>query len=117
MKQQIPLGPEGFARVFPVSRETLQRLAAYADLLTRWSARINLVGRTTLDDPWRRHVWDAAQLLPLIPAKTRCLVDLGLCQEGAEAEAHGRVEHGFGNAHGLKDRGGQQRAARTGRPG
>jgi 16S rRNA (guanine527-N7)-methyltransferase len=57
------LGPEGFAERFPVSRETLSRLEAYADLLIRWSARINLVGRDTLADLWRRHIIDSAQLV------------------------------------------------------
>jgi len=28
-------------------------------------------------DVWRRHVWDSAQLAPLIPPDTRSLVDLG----------------------------------------
>jgi 16S rRNA (guanine527-N7)-methyltransferase len=71
------LGPEGFAELVPVSRETLARLEAYADLLTRWSARINLVGRDTLPDLWRRHILDSAQLHPLIPSATRSLVDFG----------------------------------------
>jgi 16S rRNA (guanine527-N7)-methyltransferase len=74
---EAPLGPEGLARIFPVSRETLSRLAAYADLLTRWSARINLVGRDTLGDLWRRHILDSAQLYPLVPAPARNLIDLG----------------------------------------
>jgi 16S rRNA (guanine527-N7)-methyltransferase len=72
-----PLGAEGFADEFPVSRETLARLGAYVALLERWSGRINLVGRDTLADPWRRHVLDSAQLLPLIPAGAGSLIDLG----------------------------------------
>ena len=72
-----PLGPEGFAAAVPVSRETLARLEAYAALLVLWSARINLVGRETLADPWRRHILDSAQLEPLIPKGARSLVDLG----------------------------------------
>jgi 16S rRNA (guanine527-N7)-methyltransferase len=72
-----PLGPEGFARLCPVSRETLARLTAYAELLCRWSGHINLVGRGTLEDPWRRHFLDSAQLYPLLPAGTRSLIDLG----------------------------------------
>ncbi|HVH76305.1 MAG TPA: 16S rRNA (guanine(527)-N(7))-methyltransferase RsmG [Stellaceae bacterium] len=71
------MGPEGFARLCPVSRETLAQLAAYAELLYRWSGHINLVGRGTLDDPWRRHFLDSAQLYPLVPAGTRALLDLG----------------------------------------
>ena len=55
----------------------MARLEAYAELLKRWSGRINLVSRNTLGDLWRRHFLDSAQLLPFIPDKTRRLVDLG----------------------------------------
>src|SRR5258706_2793802 len=72
-----PLGPGGFAELVPVSRETLARLEDYADLLTRWSARINLVGRDTLADLWRRHILDSAQLHRFIPSSARSLIDLG----------------------------------------
>jgi 16S rRNA (guanine527-N7)-methyltransferase len=72
-----PLGPEGFAELVPVSRETLGRLEAYAELLTRWSARINLVGRDTLPDLWRRHILDSAQLHRFIPSSAQNLIDLG----------------------------------------
>jgi 16S rRNA (guanine527-N7)-methyltransferase len=72
-----PLSPAEFAAQTGVSRETLQRLEAYAALLEKWSERINLVGRSTLADPWRRHFLDSAQLLPLIPHGARSLVDLG----------------------------------------
>jgi len=72
-----PLGAEGFAAATGVSRETMERLDAYAKLLVTWSARINLVGRATLNDLWRRHFLDSAQLLPLIPAGTQNLADLG----------------------------------------
>ena len=60
-----------------VSRETLQRLATYAALLEKWQAKINLVGPATLPDLWRRHFLDSAQLLPLLPAATGTLADLG----------------------------------------
>jgi 16S rRNA (guanine527-N7)-methyltransferase len=72
-----PLGAEGFADLVPVSRETLARLEAYAELLIRWSARINLVGRDTLPDLWRRHILDSAQLHPFIPSSAQSLIDLG----------------------------------------
>jgi 16S rRNA (guanine527-N7)-methyltransferase len=77
VSEEEPLGPKGFAAATGVSRETLQRFEAYAALLLAWSARINLVSRTTLQDLWRRHVLDSAQLFPLIPAGTRSLIDLG----------------------------------------
>ncbi len=72
-----PLGPQGFAALVPVSRETLARLEAYVELLGRWSARINIVGRDSLADPWRRHILNSAQLLPLLPDAARNLIDLG----------------------------------------
>jgi 16S rRNA (guanine527-N7)-methyltransferase len=77
VRLDTPLGPEGFAEIIPVSRETLSRLEAYAALLSRWSARINLVGRDTLTDLWRRHMLDSAQLRPLVSDSARDLIDLG----------------------------------------
>jgi len=75
--REAALGPEGFAELFPVSRETLSRLEAYTHLLIRWSARINLVGRDTLPDLWRRHILDSAQLRRMIPDSAQNLIDLG----------------------------------------
>ncbi|MFA5122846.1 16S rRNA (guanine(527)-N(7))-methyltransferase RsmG [Zavarzinia sp.] len=69
---------DDFAAGFPVSRETLERLAAYADLLVKWQSKINLVGPATLPDLWQRHFLDSAQLYPLLPEKRPLrLVDLG----------------------------------------
>lgn len=72
-----PLTPEAFQERTGVSRETLDRLRVYADLLVKWQARINLVGRSTLADLWRRHMLDSAQLHSLVPDEARVLVDLG----------------------------------------
>lgn len=69
--------PEAFQAATGVSRETLDRLAAYWALVEKWQPRVNLVGPSTLGDPWRRHMLDSAQLAPLIPAGTDRLVDLG----------------------------------------
>jgi 16S rRNA (guanine527-N7)-methyltransferase len=55
----------------------LGRFEAYADRLVKWQKAINLVGPRTLDDVWRRHFLDSAQLWALIPAGSRSLVDLG----------------------------------------
>ena len=67
----MPFGPEDFAAQTGVSRETLARLKAYADMLADWNARHNLVAKSTLPDLWQRHFWDSAQLAPLIPAEAR----------------------------------------------
>ncbi len=55
----------------------MARFQVYLGLLRRWQAAINLVGPATLDDPWRRHFWDSAQLLPHIPGSARSLLDFG----------------------------------------
>ena len=70
-------GPAEFAAQTNVSRETLARLKAYADLLNDWNARHNLVSARSLEEVWPRHFWDSAQLAPLIPPTAKTLVDLG----------------------------------------
>ena len=70
-------GPEEFRTQTDVSQETLARLKAYADMLADWNARHNLVAKSTLPDLWQRHMWDSAQLAPLIPENAKTLADLG----------------------------------------
>lgn len=70
-------GPLDLQVSLNVSRETLERLETYVALLQEWNARHNLVSRQSLDDVWRRHIYDSAQLLAFIPSDARSLVDLG----------------------------------------
>jgi len=70
-------GPADFAAQTGVSRETLAKLKAYADILADWNTRHNLVAKSTLPDLWRRHFWDSAQLAALVPDSATNLVDLG----------------------------------------
>ncbi|MGE5146640.1 MAG: 16S rRNA (guanine(527)-N(7))-methyltransferase RsmG [Candidatus Eiseniibacteriota bacterium] len=72
-----PLTPDDFQALTGVSRETLGRFQTYAGLIVKWQKAINLVGPKTLEDIWRRHFLDSAQLWSLIPAGARTLVDLG----------------------------------------
>jgi 16S rRNA (guanine527-N7)-methyltransferase len=73
----VTLTAQGFAHVTHVSRETMARLEDYVRLLASWNQRINLVGRNTIGDVWRRHILDSAQLMAHLPRGTRRLVDLG----------------------------------------
>lgn len=59
-----------------VSRETIERLKRYAAELSRWSKRINLIGLSTADAIWERHIADSWQLLTLYPDVDHW-VDLG----------------------------------------
>lgn len=72
-----PLSPENFASLTGVSRETLDRMARYVALLATWQAKINLVSNASLQDVWRRHILDAAQLYALIAGPDKKLVDIG----------------------------------------
>jgi 16S rRNA (guanine527-N7)-methyltransferase len=69
--------PEEFALQANVSQKTMVKLEAYADLLTDWNARHNLVSKNSLGDLWRRHFLDSAQLAPFIPPDAKNLADLG----------------------------------------
>ena len=60
-----------------VSRETLDRLQIYADLLKRWNPRINLVSKSTLPEVWTRHILDSTQIYDLVAHPVAHWVDLG----------------------------------------
>jgi 16S rRNA (guanine527-N7)-methyltransferase len=70
-------GPAEFQRDTGVSRETLDRLSAYADLLLTWNKRINLIGKSTTDELWWRHMLDSAQIYPFLPNPASTLADMG----------------------------------------
>ena len=69
--------PQALAAQFDVSRETMDRLAAYVALVEKWQKRVNLVSASTLPDIWARHIWDSAQLAPLVPPATSRILDVG----------------------------------------
>lgn len=60
-----------------VSRETSERLTEYLNLLTTWSAKINLVAPNTIGSAWERHIQDSLQLIDLRPAPGNQWLDLG----------------------------------------
>jgi 16S rRNA (guanine527-N7)-methyltransferase len=60
-----------------VSRESLERLEAYARLLIDWQKRINLVGPSTIESLWERHIADCVQLNPLVRGNGTMFADLG----------------------------------------
>ncbi|PCH98950.1 MAG: 16S rRNA (guanine(527)-N(7))-methyltransferase RsmG [Rhodobacteraceae bacterium] len=62
---------------YDVSRETLSDLERLVELLVKWNKAINLVGKSTLDQVWSRHILDSAQIWSQRPADLRTWVDLG----------------------------------------
>jgi 16S rRNA (guanine527-N7)-methyltransferase len=70
-------GAEAFAAATGVSHETLERVKLYVGLLEDWNSRHNLVSQASLAQVWHRHVYDSAQLAPLVPPEAKTLADLG----------------------------------------
>jgi 16S rRNA (guanine527-N7)-methyltransferase len=83
MKSQelaMQLSPEEFRELSGASNESLERLIVYVDLLKKWQKSINLVGKNSLLDIWRRHILDSAQLSKHIDSKTVTIADIGTFQ-------------------------------------
>lgn len=70
------IGRASFEQAFNVSRETMERLDRFVELLTRENETQNLVSSASLADVWNRHIADSAQLLRFALA-TGSWVDLG----------------------------------------
>jgi 16S rRNA (guanine527-N7)-methyltransferase len=60
-----------------VSRETFEKIEAYAALLKEEAQRQNLVSASTLDRLWDRHILDSAQLARFEPYPGASWVDVG----------------------------------------
>jgi len=60
-----------------VSRETFEKLEAYAALLRDENERQNLVSASTLERLWERHILDSAQLVRFEPLPGASWVDIG----------------------------------------
>jgi 16S rRNA (guanine527-N7)-methyltransferase len=60
-----------------VSRETEERLEAFVGFLNHEAQSQNLISASTMNSIWVRHIWDSAQLLPLLPEGEQDWIDLG----------------------------------------
>nr|WP_247653788.1 16S rRNA (guanine(527)-N(7))-methyltransferase RsmG [Labrenzia sp. PHM005] len=59
-----------------VSRETLERLQIYVDLVLKWQPAQNLIAPSTIPDIWSRHIADSLQTQWSYP-EARTWVDIG----------------------------------------
>lgn len=59
-----------------VSHETIAELEKFSDLVTKWTAKINLISKNDATDIWNRHIIDSTQIFSLAP-KTGHWVDMG----------------------------------------
>ncbi|MDJ0827113.1 MAG: 16S rRNA (guanine(527)-N(7))-methyltransferase RsmG [Rhodobacter sp.] len=60
-----------------VSRETLDRLQVFSDLIRKWNQTINLIASSTLDQIWSRHIADSAAVFHAARVTDGSWVDLG----------------------------------------
>jgi 16S rRNA (guanine527-N7)-methyltransferase len=60
-----------------VSRETRGQLERYVALLLDENDRQNLIGRSTTDEIWERHIADSAQLVRFAPRADSSWLDIG----------------------------------------
>ncbi len=66
----LPCGPN-------VSRETVERLELFEELVARWTTKINLISKATSGDIWNRHIVDSAQIYHLAPMGFTHWADFG----------------------------------------
>ena len=66
-----------FARFTRVSRETIISLKKYEDLLIDANKKLNLIGKSTINNIWNRHFLDSAQVIDFIDKNNKTLIDLG----------------------------------------
>ena len=57
--------------------EAIERLRLYEALTRKWTQKINLIARSTLDDIWSRHIEDSARIFLLAPKGARVWADFG----------------------------------------
>jgi 16S rRNA (guanine527-N7)-methyltransferase len=69
--------PESVQDALNVSRETLDKCAAYLALLEKWQKSVNLVACKTLDIAWQRHILDSGQLARYLPDGCKVILDVG----------------------------------------
>ena len=60
-----------------VSRETLERIEMYVELLRSATTEQNLIAPSTVDSVWERHILDSAQLVRYEPRFGASWVDIG----------------------------------------
>jgi 16S rRNA (guanine527-N7)-methyltransferase len=68
---------ESCQKILDVSRETIDSCDIYLSELIKWQKNLNLVGLSTLYDPWRRHVLDCGQVARYIKNKNEEIIDVG----------------------------------------
>ena len=68
---------DAFSRFTRVSRETIISFKVFEDMLVNSNKKLNLIGKSTINDIWLRHFLDSAQVVDFIEENEKSLIDLG----------------------------------------
>ena len=60
-----------------ISNEQFEELQNYVKFLLDYNNKINLIGKSTIEDIWNRHIIDSLQIIRLIKNKNIKIADLG----------------------------------------
>jgi 16S rRNA (guanine527-N7)-methyltransferase len=60
-----------------VSRETIERLEKFEEVLLKWNPKINLVSKASLENLWQRHIIDSIQVFNCVDDPGDAWVDIG----------------------------------------
>jgi 16S rRNA (guanine527-N7)-methyltransferase len=74
---EVSLEKDECQKILNVSRETMEKFDKYLNCLKNWQRSLNLVGSSTLNDPWRRHILDSGQITKYIKNKSEPIIDVG----------------------------------------
>jgi len=66
-----------FNRFTQVSRETIKTLVKFENLLIKANKSLNLIGKSTINQIWQRHILDRFQVIDFIEDNDKTLIDLG----------------------------------------
>ena len=61
----------------PLTSDEIKNLESFVELLLEKNTEFNLIGKSTIEDIWNRHILDSAQLLRFIDNKDLKFADLG----------------------------------------
>lgn len=62
---------------FAISKKQENLLEQYIFFLLKYNSHTNLVGKSTLLNPWKTHILDSIQIMPLIDNKHLSILDMG----------------------------------------
>jgi len=66
-----------FSRFYQVSRETITGLEKFENLLINANKSLNLIGNSTIDKMWHRHIMDSFQVIDFITKNDKIIIDIG----------------------------------------